>query len=53
MAALGLCCREGFSLAAVNGGYSLVAMCGLAHCGGFSCCRVRTFGRVGFSSSWA
>lgn len=32
MAALGLCCCEGFSLAVANGAYSLVAMCGLAHC---------------------
>ena len=35
---------------AVSRRYSLVAVRGLLHCSGFSCCGAQTLGRVGFSS---
>ena len=50
LAGLGLHCREGFSLAAANGGYSLINHSRASHCPGFSCCRARALGHTGFSS---
>ena len=38
---LGLCCCESFSLVV---GATLVAVCGLSHCSGFSCYGARALG---------
>ena len=48
LAALGLCCSEGFSLVAASGGYSRVVQA--SRCSGFFCCEAWALGRAGFSS---
>ena len=51
-AVLDLCCRVGFFLIVVSGGYSLVWA---SHCGGFSCCTAWALGQADFSNcgTWA
>ena len=50
LAGLGLCWCMGFSLVAVNRGYSSSQCPGFSHCGGFSCCGTRALGHLGFCS---